>query len=75
MFQACSHEAKLTFKQMMHSGITPRLPNVAESSVRPFPSIERFWSKGATEKACMIYGDMNGRVKNGEETIIQQEVQ
>lgn len=44
-----------TFRQMMLSGMTPRLPSVAESSVRLFPSMERFWSKGATEKACIIY--------------------
>lgn len=35
--------------------MTPRLPSVAESSVRLFPLIERFWSNGATEKACIIY--------------------
>lgn len=39
---------------MMLSGMTPRLPSVAESSVRLFPSMERFWSNGATEKACII---------------------
>lgn len=38
----------------MLSGMTPRLPSVAESSVRLFPSMERFWSNGATEKACII---------------------
>lgn len=40
---------------MILSGMTPRLPSVAESSVRLFPLIERFWSNGATEKACIIY--------------------
>lgn len=44
-----------TLRQMMLSGMTPRLPSVAESSVRLFPSMERFWSNGATEKACIIY--------------------
>lgn len=40
---------------MMLSGMTPRLPSVAESSVKLFPLMERFWSNGATEKACIIY--------------------
>lgn len=40
---------------MILSGMTPRLPSVAESSVKLFPLIERFWSNGATEKACIIY--------------------
>lgn len=51
---AASSFAAATFRQMMLSGTTPRLPSVAESSVRPLPSMERFWSNGATEKACMI---------------------
>lgn len=38
----------------MLSGKTPRLPSVAESSVKDRPSMDRFWSNGATEKACMI---------------------
>lgn len=40
---------------MILSGMTPRLPSVAESSVKLFPLMERFWSNGATEKACIIY--------------------
>lgn len=44
-----------TLRQMMLSGTTPRLPSVAASSVRHFPLMERFWSNGATEKACIIY--------------------
>lgn len=50
-----------TFRQMMLSGMIPRLPSVAESSVRLFPSMKRFWSNGATEKACMIW-TMTGTV-------------
>lgn len=48
-------ETVCTFRQMMLSGMIPRLPSVAESSVRLFPSMKRFWSNGATEKACMIW--------------------
>lgn len=39
---------------MTDSGMTPRVPRVAQSSLKIFPSIDRFWSKGATENACMI---------------------
>lgn len=39
---------------MTDSGMTPRLPSVAVSSLSIFPSIDKFWSKGATENACMI---------------------
>lgn len=52
---ACKSGNRSTFRQMMLSGMTPSVPSVAESSVRLFPSMERFWSNGATEKACMIY--------------------
>ena len=45
-----------SFRYMMLSGKKPRLPSVAASSVKHRPSIDRFWSNGATEKACMIYG-------------------
>jgi len=53
----CSHQNRVescTLRQMMLSGMTPRLPSVAESSVKQRPSMERFWSNGATENACMI---------------------
>lgn len=46
----------VTLSRMTDSGMTPRLPSVAVSSLRIFPSRDRFWSKGATEKACMIWG-------------------
>ena len=41
------------------SGMTPRVPRVAQSSLKIFPSIDRFWSKGATENACMICAKIN----------------
>lgn len=48
--------------------MTPRVPRVAQSSFKIFPSIDKFWSNGATENACMICGKKRNTVRTQEST-------